>query len=195
MQNNRIRKYDPNGTLIGSFAHGNNWAQGCAIGDNSDVSIAHSLNRNMVGHLMRNGTYVGKIVVGAGPTGMAVDGNGYVWSTNFNSNMVSRINPSLNDGIGAVDLTVALGPGAGPYNYGDMTGSLLAGIPKIGSWTVVVDSGNVGQNWSCIQWMSTVPGNSNVVVEARSSVDDLTYSAYQTASQDNNLLLPEGEYL
>jgi hypothetical protein len=80
---------------------------------------------------------------------VAVDTAGKVWSANINSSTVSRIDPSLGSiggggvNIGAVDLTVSLGAGAGPYNYSDMTGSTLIAPPTTGRWTVYHNSGLV----------------------------------------------------
>ena len=78
-----------------SFSQGSPFAQGCVVDRNDDVWIAHSLNTSTVGHLKNNGTYVGTITVGSGPTGVAVDGAGKIWATNYNSRTVSRINPAL----------------------------------------------------------------------------------------------------
>ena len=50
--------------------------------------------------------------------------------------------------LGAVDLTVELGDGAGPYNYSDMTGAVVVGSTSPqGFWTVVQDSGEAGFEW------------------------------------------------
>jgi len=54
---------------------------------------------------------------GLTPTGVAVDAAGKVWVTNLDSDNVMRIDPATS----AVDLTVSLGAGAGPYNYGVRT--------------------------------------------------------------------------
>src|SRR6185295_9178320 len=93
-----------------------------------------------------DGTYVGTIGVGGGPTGVAVDGAGKIWATNYYSGTVSRIDPALGaiggDGlthIGAVDFTTPY-LGGNPYNYSDMTGSTLTGAPSNGTWSVVFDS-------------------------------------------------------
>ena len=129
--NGTVRKFSPDGTLIASFNQGSSLAQGCVVDRNDDIWVAHSLNTNTVGHIKSNGTYVGTITVGSGPTGVAVDGDGKIWATNFHSRTVSRINPALGpiggDGVtrvGAVDFTT-VDLGGNPYNYSDMTGSTL----------------------------------------------------------------------
>jgi streptogramin lyase len=78
-----------------------------------------------------DGTYVGNVTLpgGNGPTGVAVDANGKVWVANINTNNAMHIDPSAGPAggggfpVGAVDLTVDLGAGSGPYNYSDMTGA------------------------------------------------------------------------
>ncbi|KAL3796069.1 hypothetical protein ACHAW5_007852 [Stephanodiscus triporus] len=122
MESDGIVKFASNGT------HGNHEAQGCAVGLNDDVWVAHgkaittSSPSYTVGHLLNNGTHLGNVRVGRGPTGVAVDGKGKVWSTNYDNSSLLRIDPSLNNGVGGVDLNVSLGSGCGPYNYGSMTG-------------------------------------------------------------------------
>ncbi|MCX7909319.1 MAG: hypothetical protein N2560_07375, partial [Ignavibacteria bacterium] len=56
------------------------------------------------------------------PTGVAIDYNENVWVTNRQTHNVMRINPKTNK----VELTIDLGPGAGPYTYSDMTGYVLS---------------------------------------------------------------------
>ncbi|CAM4104602.1 hypothetical protein KIPE111705_40445 [Kibdelosporangium persicum] len=180
---NRVTKLDPSGTVIASYAHGNNTAQGVAVDSNHNVWVAHSLNNaTTVGHLRTDGTYVGNVSLpgGNGPTGVAVDTNGKVWVTNYNTSNVMRIDPAagpIGGGgfpVGAVDLTVDLGAGAGPYNYSDMTGSVLGKItaPQ-GTWSVVQDGGVNGQTWGKVTWntepQGSVPPGTSITVEARTS--------------------------
>jgi DNA-binding beta-propeller fold protein YncE len=64
------------------------------------------------------------LFLGDGPTGVAVDDKGRIWTTNYNSGTLSRIDPNAgekgggNYTIGGVDLTVELPPGSEPYTYG-----------------------------------------------------------------------------
>ncbi len=78
-----IVKYSSNGTYLGTYNHGFEGAQGCIVGLNDDVWVAHSFSSGAttVGHLANNGTLLGVVTVGSGPTGMAVDRMGKVWST------------------------------------------------------------------------------------------------------------------
>lgn len=199
LSGNAIKKYAPNGTFLGTFQHGFNSAQGCVVDSDGDVWVAHSLSNGAttVGHLNSTGAFLGNVALlgGNGPTGVAVDGNGKVWSANINSNSLSRIDPSLNGGVGGVDLTVDLGAGAGPYNYGDMTGSTLIAPPNFGSWTVVFDSGFAGKEWGGLTWSEAIPSDSTVTVEAASSTDGSTFSGFVAVSKGVALSIPDGQYL
>ncbi|MEU4765767.1 hypothetical protein AB0H12_21165 [Actinosynnema sp. NPDC023794] len=177
-------KMDAAGNVLGSFPHGHNRAQGVAVDMDGNVWVAHALDNgtNTVGHLRTDGTFVGNVVLpgGNGPTGVAVDTNGKVWVTNINSNNAQRIDPDAGPvggggfTVGAVDLTVDLGAGAGPYNYSDMTGSVLGEITApVGTWSVVQDGGVAGQTWGTVTWnteaQGSVPAGTSITVEARTS--------------------------
>ena len=205
---NTIYKYAPSGTLLGSFlesvpANGSPTAQGCAVGKNDDVWIAHSWNDGRtVGHLKNDGTWVGSVDLGeeASPTGVAVDGNGNVWATGYTTQRVYRINPALGPiggvgtPIGAVDLTT-LALGGNIYNYSDMTGSTLTAPPLTGIWSVVYDSGVPGLEWGTITWTSIEPGDSSITVKASSSDDCASFSDEETVTSGTDLTVPNGKCL
>ena len=181
---NRVYKLDQDsGAVLASFPHGNDAAQGVAVDKKGNVWVAHSLfGATTVGHLRTDGTYVGNVTLpgGNGPTGVAVDTNGKVWVANINSNNAQRIDPDagpIGGGgfrVGAVDMTVDLGAGAGPYNYSDMTGAVLGEItaPQ-GTWTVVQDGGSAGTPWGKVTWNTEPQGSeangSTITVQARAS--------------------------
>jgi streptogramin lyase len=178
-QNNQLRKYSPAGVLLGTYNHGDYYAQGLVVDSNDHVWVAHSLYRDSVGHLLNNGTFVGNVTVGSGPTGVAVDNNGKIWATNYYSGTASRIDP-LGDGvggggakIGAVDYTTGY-LGGNLYNYSDMTGAVAMGSTSPqGTWTVIRNSGTAGNQWTEITWNtepegSTPPGT-QIIVEARAA--------------------------
>jgi hypothetical protein len=76
--------------------------------------------------------------------------------------------------LGAVDLTVDLGPDAWPYNYSDMTGAVVVGSTSPqGFWTVVQDSQTPGFEWGRITWNTepegSEPPGTVIVVEARAA--------------------------
>ncbi len=198
-----IRKFAPNGTLLGTYPHGNTYAQGCVAGNNDDIWVAHSIlgPQNTVGHIKNDGTYIGKVTVGSGPTGVAVDAAGKIWATNYNSKTVSRIDPSAGpigaDGItpiGAVDFT-SVNLGGYLYNYSYMTGSTLLGAPKNGTWSVTHNSGIVDAEWGLISWNVSEPGDSSVTVTAASSVDGITFGPEEAVSQNTDLTVANGQYL
>jgi len=184
LSGNAVCEIAPGGALVACYAHGEFYAQGVAVDGVGNAWVAHSLigPSTTVGHVRTDGTFVGNVPLpgGSGPTGVAVDANGKVWVANINSNNAMRIDPNggpIGGGgfnVGAVDLTVDLGPGAGPYNYSDMTGfvSIGATSPQ-GTWTVTQDSGVVGNNWGTITWNvepeGSEPPETSITVEARAA--------------------------
>jgi hypothetical protein len=205
-----INKYAADGRYLGRFSHGNNYAQGCVVdsreGGTNDVWVAHSLlSGASVGHLKNNGSLVGVVSLSSDPyydsgtTGVAVDANGKIWATNLNTHSVTRIDPSLNDGVGAADLRVTLGDYAYPYDYRDMTGSTIRAAPTTGSWAVVVNGTASGHVWSSTQvtWNSDVPDGTSLFVKASSSDDGTRYSQESDVMASGSLLsdLPNGRYL
>lgn len=198
-----IRKFSPDGALIGTYQHGSVNAQGCVVDRNDHVWVAHSLlgGQKTVGHLAPDGTHIGNVVVGNGPTGVAVDARGKIWTTNYHSRTVSRIDPNGGavgaDGatkIGAVDFT-SVDLGGYLYNYSDMTGSTLQGAPTAGSWFVVHDSGEAGSRWGTVSWNAKVPATGALNVTAASSPDGVTFSAAETATNGVDLGVPDGRFL
>ena len=156
---------------------------GAFVQGSTGVAVTHSdnnvwvANRNSgtVTRLDNDGNVLKMIPTGQVPTGVAVDAAGKVWATNMNSDNAVRIDPNADtDGLGAVDLTVDLGPGASPYNYSDMTGAVVVGSTSPqGFWTVVQDSEIPGFEWGRILWNTEPQGNelpgTAIVVEARSA--------------------------
>ncbi|MBI4311894.1 MAG: hypothetical protein HY681_08935, partial [Chloroflexi bacterium] len=137
------------------------------------------------------GVLLATIPVGNQPTGISVDAAGKVWATNLGSSDASRINPATNN----VDMTVSLGAGAGPYNYSDMTGSILVGAPTDGSWTVVHDSGVAGTDWGSIGWNASTPGDSLLVVRVSSSPDGVGFGPESDASNGGAIAVANNRYL
>jgi streptogramin lyase len=208
LSGNTVRKFAPDGTLSGTYAHGNSYAQGVVADQNGDIWVAHSIlggGQSTVGHILNDGTYIGDVfrANGAGPTGVAVDANGFIWATGYYSGDVYRIDPALGvlgaDGvtpIGGVDLTISLGGNL--YNYSDMTGSTLIAPPNNGTWTVVNNSGIPGAQWTTISWTAGEPGDSSVGVSVASSPDGITFAPLQPVSNGQNMQnIPgiDGQYL
>ncbi|MBI1319473.1 MAG: DUF5011 domain-containing protein [Candidatus Hydrogenedens sp.] len=184
---NIARVVSPSGTLLSATYnhHGSATpgivARGIVI-DKGVAWVAHS-GSNTVGRLTTSGVHQGNVVVGSGPTGVAVDTNGKIWSANLGTNNASRIDPTAIPGT--VDLTVDLGPGSAPYNYSDMTGTvLLKAVAPQGSWTNIYDGGVLGCVWSPISWVAYQDPGTTVVVQVRAS-DSPTPSGPWTVVQNN----------
>lgn len=167
-----VRKFAPDGTLLGSFrTFGGGNDRGVAITPVDDhVWVANSAG-NSVSRLKNDGGLLKIISVGRTPTGVAVDANGKVWVTNLASNDVRRIDPAAgSDGLGAVDTTISLGSGSGPYNYSDMTGVVAIGstAPQ-GFWNVIFDGGISGTDWGTVSWNSYEPAGTSIEVAVRAA--------------------------
>jgi len=106
-----------------------------------------------------------------------------------------RIDPALNNGVGGVDLTIPLSISALPISYSDMMGSTLTALPSMGTWTVTHDSVVVGQQWGYVTWTSLIPSDSKLTVQAHSSTDGTTYSAWEPITKLVDLTVANGWYL
>jgi RHS repeat-associated protein len=190
---NQIRKFAPDGRLLGVFQHGAHNAQGCVVDKNDDVWVAHSRFDTSVGRLKNDGTYVGKIVVGNGPTGVAVDAKGKIWATNHNDGTVARIDPTLGP-VGQVDFRTPY-LGGNLYNYSDMTGSTLTGKPAAGTWSTVYDSGKAGAEWGRIGWTASVCGDGLLSVSVASSENGTTFGPAVTVTNGADPNVANGRYL
>lgn len=181
----KVLEFAPDGTLLNSYDHGNENAEDVAVDLNGNVWVAHSLFGNTVGHLTTDGTIVGNVPLsfqgGDGPTGLGVDENGKIWVTNAGSDDVMRIDPNggITGGggrkIGAVDLVVDLGEGAGPTNLGDLTGFESGQSSTHGSWGVIIDGELAETSWLHVAWNldecveEPVPDDTSLTVELRAA--------------------------
>ena len=198
----KLRKFDPQGNCLGAFPHGGRYAQGVAVDMRDDVWVAHSLlGARTVGHLKNDGTWLGNIEVGNGPTGMSVDMYGKIWTTNYHSGTVVRIDPTTGplglDGVtpvGAVDLVTQY-LGGNLYNYSDMTGSTRQHFGRPASWTIVFDSTLPQAAWGPVSWTASVCNDSRIYVFASVSNDGVSYSTPQTLTLDNRTPSGLGRYL
>ena len=185
-------KISPDGTRIQQFSSVGIDGGGIAVDDQGNVWIASHSGGNGVGHYRTDGTFVGNVYFGCqeggyghGPTGVAIDANGKIWTANMNSSTAMRINPNkgprmlngeLNsDGylLGEVELTVNLdAPGqnsASPYNYSDMTGYISLGATEPSGLWRVIHSGSSNQTWGKVTWTSTEPAGTKIKVEVRAA--------------------------
>lgn len=169
---------DPTGTLKVFNQTGATTAQGIATDDNGDIFIASSIvsSTNVVGHYKQvfdstgafsTVTFVANYPVRSGPSGVAVDGLGKVWSTNVNDNSVSRITLAANPADAVVDTFPV---GIGPYNYSDMTGRVVRTITnRQGTWEATFDGGRAGFPWAKVIWklQQDLPEGTNVEAQVK----------------------------
>ncbi len=174
--NDNVAKFDPSGTMVSGFPKpagigGLNRTIAVSPIDNN-VWIA-SQTGNAVSRLDNNGvlrTLVRLAPFGNGPVGIAVDSNGKVWVACQNSGNAVRIDPNGGGGLGAVDLTVPLGAGSSPFNYGKMTGDVpLSQSQPNGTWTVIYDSGSAGTEFGRISYNATIPAQTALNAEYRAA--------------------------
>ena len=140
-QGNVLRKWAPNGTLLGTFGHGNFNAQGCAVDARGDVWVAHSAGRP-VHHgrpreeqrPIRRQRGRGRRAPPASPSTRTARSGRRTTTAAPCPASIRNAGPIGADGVtrvGAVDLTTVY-LGGNPYNYSDMTGSTLTGAPADG---------------------------------------------------------------
>ncbi|HEX3128889.1 MAG TPA: CARDB domain-containing protein, partial [Thermoanaerobaculia bacterium] len=183
----------PTGEILDVFPTGGSVSTGLAVTPDDNIWIANR-GPHTITRLSNEGDLLATIPVGNTPTGVAVDTNGKVWATNLGSDNVMRIDPATNK----VDLTVSLGPGAGPYNYSDMTGAVVLGktAPQ-GHWTVNHDSGQAGTKWGRVRWSSYEPPGSSVIIRARSAeaIGGLAAKEFLDLEKGIESGVPDGRYL
>lgn len=209
--NNSIRKWNAAGQLFPGFPVGTGGASGdrgtavTPIDNNVWIANSGADGGSDVSRMNSDGTLVKVIPLGSDgvtPTGVAVDALGKVWATCRDSNTVKRIDPTAGaDELGAVDLTVSLGDGAGPYNYSDMTGLVILGSAAVGTWTVIHDGGIPGSAWSSVAWNSdtcdSVPNGAAITVEVRAAdkETDLGSQVYQATGNGERLSGVVGRFI
>ncbi len=172
-----VLEFDPAGNIV-NFNSTVNWGFGICVDGNGHVWVAQW---NQVAHLDQNLNLVGYVTgIGSGPgpingaRGVAVDSNGKIWVSEDANNRASRIDPSLNAGVGGLDLAVPLGTNAGPYNYSDMTGFVSLGATcRFGFWSVCRDACAAGAEWGIVSWNASVPAGTALKVEVRAADDKI----------------------
>jgi len=194
-----IKRFASLGNYDTNFSTGGDYPIGCVFSPGTDDLWIANSGSNTVAHLKSNGTLLGTIPVGTTPTAVSVDRFGQIWVCNAGSHNVNRIDPSLNNGVGGVNLTIPLSPNAGPYSMSDMTGvtsdTTSERPPMTGTWTVTHDSGIVGQKWGYVTWFAALDYGAAINVQARSSTDGISHSAWESVTQFVDLTVPNGRYL
>jgi RHS repeat-associated protein len=197
----QIMKLAPDGTILGQFNQGNPNAQGVAVDLNDDVWVAHSLlGGTTVGHLKNDGTFVGNVKVGNGPTGVAVDSRGKIWVANYYSGNVMRIDPNLGptgaDGVTPLGQVDYISPylGGNLYNYSDMTGSTLTGVPGKGTWIAIYDSTIPHAQWGPAAWNAKIYDDGQLQVAFATSDDGVHFGPDETLATPNAVPASVGRY-
>lgn len=139
------------------------------------------------------GFSLGFMFLDGAPTGLAVDQDGKIWALSSASESVFRIDPA----VFRTDLeTVVTGAGAHEAT-GDLTGIVARNVTsKLGSWTVVQDSGTSATPWGLVTWQGSEPAGTEVAVRVRSSDDGDDWSVWEEAASGQDLAAtPPGRYL
>lgn len=194
---NQVLKFNPDGSIVPGFPKP-------TFGDNRDRSVAitpvdghawvdGSLG-NKVSRLDANGNFLKAIDLGPdgqSPRGMSVDSRGKIWTTCTLSSTAKRIDPNGgSDGLGAVDLTVALGRAASPFNFSEMTGTNAVGAPQnSGTWEVLYDSTVANNEYGRISWNAAVPAGTSFGVQFRTSDDPIAIASLPYQAAVNGLSL------
>lgn len=114
--------------------------------------------------------------------GVMIDGNNDVWVMNLSFNTTTKY-----DGVTGAKIGT-LSTGAYPYVYTDGSGLTTKNqtVNKLGTWTVVFDSGAAGTQWGKINWNDSIPSGANIEVLARASDNQaaLDLQAYQPVAKN-----------
>jgi hypothetical protein len=175
-QNNRVYKFDP---VTQSFTYvETNWSYGYTRG------LAASVDGYLfVGHhtwTCGKGRHVSKIDINtdqvvsvfatqnsgvSGPTGVALDYDGYLWAINQCTSSVTKINSQTGSILGSA------GVGASPYTYSDMTGySLHVYTAPQGYYQHIIPGGAIeSTKWTELDVGVTFNGDSTIKVKLRSA--------------------------
>ena len=197
-----VTKLAPNGTVVPGFpvrsGGGSLDRTLCVTPADNHVWVGNS-GLPDVSRLDNNGAVLAVVQLGADgadPRGVSVDANGKVWVACFGADTAKRIDPNL--GSGAVDLTVQLGTGAFPDDYGTMTGSVpQATLQPNGAWSAISDSGARGTEYGRISWTASVPASTGFEVEFRAAdtVAALASLAFQPAQNGTPFASVFGRFL
>lgn len=145
---------------------------GVAVGADGDVWLAHT-GTNAISRLTSTGALRKRIPVAGSPNGLCFDDAGRLWVTAQSQNAALRIDPAAGtDGLGAIDLTVPLGTGAGPQSFAGMATQVTVHVAApAGTWSVVHDGGAAGVVWDEIRWNGLEPAAASLTVAARCAED------------------------
>lgn len=112
-----------------------------------------------------DGTLLWSKTEGGTTYGVMIDGNNDVWVMNTGTYRTTKYRGTDGQLIGFLQT------GLNPYVYTDGSGLTTKNttLNKLGTWTVVYDSGAAATPWGKINWTDTVPSGASVEVLARTS--------------------------
>jgi len=166
------------------------YPKGLAVDNNGDVWVANYYD-NKVTRWSNDGNEKASISVGSMPSGVAIDAEGKPWAVNYGDGYLKRINPDTN----TVELEKLVK--GQHYSYSDMTGIVARSMTtRIGTWTVVFDSGAGDTKWGTITLNTSTPEGTVAKVRARSSSDQKKWSPWEDLGKGSEIkTTPDGRYL
>lgn len=186
---NRINKRLADGSQVAGFPKTlpsdrlGNFTLASTPADNDIWVSGANANSNRICRLDNSGTLRKKIDLPAGPEGVSVDSNGKVWVSCAVANQLVRINPAGgSDGLGAIDLQVALPALSNAKNFGTMCGQVpLSPQQPNGSWSVVYDSGAINTEFGKLSYTANVPAQTTLAGQFRvgNTPAELASAAFQ----------------
>lgn len=180
-----LRRFTSAGALTGAFIQPHR-AQGLSVDANGHPFVSRAFNSPGTGevwHYNAAGTLLATITgTNAGSTGTAVDHNGKIWVSDYNGNQAIRLHPTSNTQELATNLN-AVGTGATPYNYSDMTGYVsLNAAGQFGMLQYMHDSKCPNTDWGKVSWTSLgeVLNRCWIEVQVRASNNPITFPSTWT---------------
>lgn len=160
--------------------------QGVAVTQSNELWLAGSLASDHVDRYSLDGTFLARYTVGRGPTGVAVDSAGKIWSSNYYGNSTSRIDPAT----GRID-TFKIG--ANPYNYSDMTGFIARTFTsRQGTYTIRQYCGRGCNFWKSVSWVAgSQPPGTTISARARTANSELGLGASVWKPAGNGQVFPQ----
>ncbi|ATB44327.1 branched-chain amino acid ABC transporter substrate-binding protein [Cystobacter fuscus] len=159
---------------VSSSADCQGYTRGVAVDGIGDIWAACYKNHKLL-HFKRNPTtdivsYHASYDTPAGTLGVTIDSHQLPWTSNHDSDTVTRVNPLT----GIVESSPA---GGNPYSYWDMSGyQYRNSTVRQGEWVVTYDSGKPGTAWGTVHWnrepKGSIPAETSIEVSGQAA-DDL----------------------
>jgi len=180
--------YDPVANAWSKSPHGYNGAGIAIDGEGNILSTDYSSIRKY----KPDGTLLWSKFEGGTTYGVMIDGNNDVWVMNTGTNRTTKYSGTDGQLIGF------LPTGRNPYVYTDGSGLTTKNTTnnKLGTWTVVYDSGATGTAWGKINWNDVTPTGANIQVRARATdnLASIDLQPYQPVTK-NTSFTAAGRYI